>query len=421
MSGQPYRESAKSTTSATAPAVARTGVVFQATPNLRIASLDQFRGYTVLGMFVVNYLAGCAVTPAVLRHHHTYCSYADTIMPQFLFAAGFALRLTFGRREKAQGLRAAYLRVIRRVLGLAALSMLLYTLGGLGSVQRSFAQYGVAAAIEELCKRQWFQTLMHIAVTSIWILPVIRSSARVRAAFTLFSAGAHVALSDWFNFTWVNTAPQGIDGGPLGFLTWTIPAIVGTFACDAVVSASGRPRLSPILASSVGLMLLGYVLSCGTRFYDVPLDQQASSRARLADDPVRPPIPDIGQRSLSQWLAEPPFVAPPPPPARQWNYWMMSQRSGTLSYLTFSAGFALAVFALFHLTCDRLGWRLGVFRTLGTNALAAYILHGMLETVVKPHIHGDDWRSVAIGFAICFGCTYLVVRLMEAKRIHFRL
>jgi predicted acyltransferase len=61
----------------------------------RIISLDQFRGYTVAGMFVVNFLGGFAVTPAVLRHHNSYCSYADTIMPQFLFAVGFAFRLTF--------------------------------------------------------------------------------------------------------------------------------------------------------------------------------------------------------------------------------------------------------------------------------------------------------------------------------------
>src|SRR5438309_3576453 len=38
---------------------------------------------------------------------------------------------------------------------------------------------------------------------------------------TLFrSAAAHVGLSAWFNFEWVNTSPNGIDGGPLGFLTW---------------------------------------------------------------------------------------------------------------------------------------------------------------------------------------------------------
>ena len=61
----------------------------------RIESLDQFRGYTVVGMLFVNFLGGYQVVPAVLKHHNTYCSYADTIMPQFFFAVGFAYRLTF--------------------------------------------------------------------------------------------------------------------------------------------------------------------------------------------------------------------------------------------------------------------------------------------------------------------------------------
>ena len=67
-------------------------------PSGRIVSLDQFRGYTVAGMLLVNFLGGYAAVPAVLKHHNTYCSYADTIMPQFFFAVGFAFRLTFLRR-----------------------------------------------------------------------------------------------------------------------------------------------------------------------------------------------------------------------------------------------------------------------------------------------------------------------------------
>jgi predicted acyltransferase len=379
----------------------------------RLVSLDQFRGYTVAGMFVVNYLGSFALTPAILKHHNSYCSYADTIMPLFLFAVGFAFRLTFGRRAHQQGLRAAYGRVARRLGGLIVLSLFLYTFGGLPPTWHP---------LSELFKRQWFQTLMHIAVTSLWILPVIRAGALVRALFMVASAGLHVALSAWFNFTWVNTPPQGIDGGPLGFLTWTIPAIVGTFACDAMRQGTERRRLWTMLAGAAALMLLGYVLSCPTRLYDVSAEEQSPTAPKPAESPVVPPLGGIAERSLASLLAELPFVPPPAPQARPWNYWMMSQRSGTISYLTFAAGFALAVFVLFHLACERLGWQLGVFRTLGTNALAAYILHGFLEELVKPRIGRDaEWWYVAAGFAVCFGGTYLVVRLMERRGLFLRL
>jgi predicted acyltransferase len=373
-------------------------------------------------MFVVNFLAGFAVTPALLRHHNTWCSYADTIMPQFLFAVGFAFRLTFGRRARAEGLSAAYRRVARRLAALALLAIVLYTLGAGRSAWAGLAGPGFRDTLGTLAKRDWFQTLLHIAVTSLWILPVIRASAAVRVAYLLLSAGAHVALSAWFNFAWVNSPPHGIDGGPLGFLTWAIPALVGTLACDAVLAGAGRPRVGKLLAWSAVLMLLGYGLSCGTRMYDVPAGAQVPPPPRLPENPVLFDRERLRGRDPSSLLAEPPFVAPPGPAQRQWNYWMMSQRSGSVSYLIFAAGFSLALFVLFHLACDRLGWRLGLFRTLGSNALAAYVLGGAVQEAVKPFIpRGAPAWQVAAGFAFFFGTTYLVVWLLEKKGILLRL
>ena len=44
----------------------------------------------------------------------------------------------------------------------------------------------------------------------------------------------------------------------------------------------------------------------------------------------------------------------------------MSQRTGSISYLTFSAGFSLAVYALFVLACD-----LGHFREPASSGSSA--------------------------------------------------
>src|SRR5215510_2578999 len=123
-------------------------------------------------------------------------------------------------------------------------------------------------------------------------------------------------------------------------------------------------------------MVLGHGLSCDTRFYDLPVLPSQAPPARPADSPVLFSLECARDRDLTSLLAEPPFVAPPDPSERQPNYWMMSQRSGSLSYQVFAAGFALGVFVLFHLACDRRGWRVGLFRTLGSNALAAYVLGG---------------------------------------------
>src|SRR5260370_37141508 len=94
-------------------------------PASRIVSLDQYRGYTVAGMMVVNYLGGFSGSPPVLEHHNSYFSYADTIMPGFHFAVGFALRLVLLKRIATHGRRRAYLSVVRRGLGLILLSTVL--------------------------------------------------------------------------------------------------------------------------------------------------------------------------------------------------------------------------------------------------------------------------------------------------------
>jgi predicted acyltransferase len=410
-------------------------------PGKRIVSLDQFRGYTILGMFLVNFVGGFSACNYVLRHHNTFCSYADTIMPQFLFAVGFAFRLTFGRRVRAQGAAAAYARVVRRLLGLVLVALVVYSVSPVAHSWDELTEMGIWGAIRVPLKRDWFQTLMHIAVTSLWVVPVIRARARVRIAFMVASAGLHVYLSHVFYFHWVNGQPGGvnaIDGGPLGFLTWTIPMIIGTLACDAVADAEGHPRLTPLVVSAVALMGLGYLFSCGSTLYDVPPDQvTARASEKLAANPV---IPSAEQwraagtrRDAGHWtalLAAPPFVPSPHLEGdigtshrlRKWNYWMMSQRAGTISYLTFAAGFSLAVYVLFYLVCDIYGRQLGLFRTFGMNALAAYILHMMVASAVKPFMPKDvpGWYMWA-GCGLFMLITYVIVRSLEKQNIFIKL
>ncbi len=408
--------------------------------NARIVSLDQFRGYTVVGMFLVNFVGGFEACNYLLKHHNTFCSYADTIMPQFLFAVGFAFRLTFTRRVAQLGAPTAYARVVKRLLGLILVALIVYTISPRANSWSQLTEMGVWDSIRGPLKRDWFQTLTHIAVTSLWILPVIRTSVRMRLSFMLASAGLHLVVSQQFYFLWVNNGqPNGIDGGPLGFLTWTIPAVTGTLACDLVTGGQTRRcRTWWMVFWSLVLMAVGYVLSCGTRLYDVP--DNGIARVTAERNAVEPVVPTreawniaYEKVKLRQWtrlLAEPPFVAPPHPPneiresyrLRQWNYWMMCQRAGTISYLTFAAGFSLAVYALFHICCDWQGWQLGVFRTFGSNALVAYVLHMMVDGAVKPFMPRDApawymWCGCAVFMAI----TYTLVRTLEKNRIYIKL
>ena len=66
--------------------------------------------------------------------------------------------------------------------------------------------------------------------------------------------------------------------------------------------------------------------------------------------------------------------------------------------------------------------QLGLFRTFGRNAVAAYILHGIVAQAVKPYVPGDAplWYALA-GFSVSFGITYLFVRHLEKNEIYLRL
>lgn len=397
----------------------------------RLASLDQFRGYTVIGMLLVNYFSNYAVCAPVLKHRHDYCSYADTIMPQFLFAVGFALRLTFGRRMQVQGSFAAYARMTRRLLGLVLISLVVYGVSPGAASWEQLTNMSIWQIFGIPLKRDWFQTLMHIAVTSLWLLPVIHRAAGWRIAWMVGSAMAHVLLSYWFYFAWANTPPNVIDGGPFGFLTWCIPAIVGTLACDYFVlprELDGSPprSVSKMLCVASGLMLLGYIMSCPTRLYDVPKSEQAALlNVKLAADPVLPSLERIRSKlaitNVPGMLAEPPFIRPPGEQYRKWNYWMMSQRAGTLSYLVFSSGFSLLVFVLFYVACDVCKLQLPLFRTFGTNSLAAYVLHMMVSEAVQPFFPKDSpaWYAY-LGLGIFFLITWLFVKQLEKQGAYLR-
>jgi predicted acyltransferase len=352
----------------------------------RIVSLDQFRGYTVAGMLLVNFLGGYHAIHALLKHHNTYCSYADTIMPQFFFAVGFAFRLTFLRRMHSEGYARAAASAIRRNLGLILIGFVVYHLDGKVSSWDELKTLGIRGFLAQAFHRELFQALVHIALTSIWVLPVIAAGVPARMLYLIGSAWLHLWLSWKFYVTWAWTEPRVIDGGPLGFLSWTIPLLVGSLAYDAVIASADHRRVAArLMGWSVVLMLAGYALSCAGGEWAAPPFME-----RTASGPV--------------------------------DLWTMSQRSGSISYLTFSAGFSLAVYAVFVLACDVRRFQSRAFRTFGVNALAAYIIHGLVAGAVKPYAPNDSplWY-VATAFGVYFGICYLFNRYLEEHLIFLKL
>jgi hypothetical protein len=80
------------------------------------------------------------------------------------------------------------------------------------------------------------------------------------------------------------------------------------------------------------------------------------------------------------------------------------------------------VYALLVGVCEVLGSRLGVLRTFGQNPLIAYLLQMHLGgTISSLWPAGGGWPVAFAGMTVRVAVEYLLVRLLEWKRIFLRL
>jgi hypothetical protein len=295
------------------------------------------------------------------------------------------MRLTFLRRLQTLGVWPTARAAVQRNFGLILIGFVIYHLDKEVKSWEQLRDLGLRGFFAQAFQREIFQTLVHIAIASLWVMPVIAAGWRVRIGFLIATSALHLGLSHWFYFDHAWHLPV-IDGGPLGFLSWSIPVLVGSLAYDIVAGKQeGSRPAATLLGWSVVLMGLGYGLSC-----------------------------------LAGSIPPPPFIQPAKD--TQVSLWTMSQRTGSVSYQTFGAGFSLAVYALFVVICDQGSLRVGIFRTFGQNPLAAYIVHPMVAGAVKPYMPDDSplWFVLA-GFLLYFGICYLLIHYLEKNEIFLRL
>ncbi len=402
----------------------------------RINSLDQFRGYNVAGMFIVNFLGSLTITHQILKHNNTHFSLADSIMPGFIFACGFSFRMSYLNRLQKQAAKLVRAQFLRRSLALMLLSLMLFGWNSSFASWSDMHSTSISRFFAELVKANLWEVLAIIGACQILILPVIASPFATRGAWLLVFATIHILISWSFNYEFVYGRPNWLDpyfgaagkrawdGGIFGLLAWSEIMIVGSLAHDTLRGNSLRVAVGKMWVGALLLMLIGYGLSCLTTLYNInTVDAQASTPSQsLAASPVLPHFRAINNRPWRSLLAEPPFVVPLSAEKRVPNYWMMDKRVVSQSFTFFSSGFALAVYVLFVWFSDIAQRELPVLRTFGTNPLAAFIIHHLVDRTFLSVVPKDSpLHWCLLGLASSFGMTYLFVRFLEQRQLYLRL
>jgi predicted acyltransferase len=207
--------------------------------NNRKLSIDQFRGFAIFGMILVNYLNHFKVIPDTFKHPHYGMTFANTIAPYFLIAVGMGFRISFTKMVSRTGYRSALVHSVKRYLILIFI--------------------GIVLCGPNLKTDIW-DALVDIGFSGLLALPFILSSKTVR---TIAAFGFLVLYQLLFIYAGYGewTMANSIDGGPLGPLSWVSILLFGTILYDFLVESPSRNFIRNTLVYGIALVVLGYLLS----------------------------------------------------------------------------------------------------------------------------------------------------------------
>ena len=205
----------------------------------RLLSLDDFRGFAIFGMILVNYLGYFEVMPLTFKHPRYGMTFANAIAPYFVFAVGMGLRMSLAARIKKTGVKEAYLRTAKRYVTLIVIGIVVYGPDPVTDMWDALVDIGFAGLIT---------------------LPFIMQGKRLRIVFAFLLLALYQLLFAYTGYgEW--TMANSIDGGPLGTISWSSILVFGTVQMDYLIEERPVGFMKKSLWLGTPLLVSGLLLS----------------------------------------------------------------------------------------------------------------------------------------------------------------
>ena len=324
----------------------------------RLVSLDVFRGITIAGMVLVN-------NPGSWEHIYWPLEHAswhgwtptDLVFPFFLFIVGVAITLAFGSRvESGSSKRDLYLKIIRRSLLIFAIGLFLN-----GFPYFSLSELRIPGVLQRIAVCYLFASIIFLE-TRIRTQVVITFALLLIYWFLVeFIAAPGFAAGD---LTKEGSLPSFIDRVVFGKHVW---------AQAKVYDPEGLLSTIPALATTLIGVLAGHWLRTKESAYEKVAGLFVAGAICVA----------VG------WA---------------WNpFFPINKALWTSSYVLFTGGLALQLWALCYWVIDSKGYRRWAkpFEIFGVNAIALYVGAGLMaELLGLIKVTGADGTKIPLGLWI---------------------
>ena len=359
----------------------------------RIASIDVFRGLTILLMIFVNDVAGVSNIPAWLKHApqgSPGMTFVDIVFPAFLFIVGLSIPFALAQRKKKHPEKSIWVHILTRNrrtdrLGSADVERSAGYINGCIMVERVDVSWGPYSSGPpgRLPKKSkvWQQVLKWLGLAILIVLLVV---------YRRNGAGGE---------TWIITSWWGILG-EIGiaylcstalylffkdkpFLLYLTPFLLGLlYIADrsGQLDFLGQVKNVLYIGSHFGthVLITFSGLICGKWLFDLRKDNNKALMRHLA--------------TFSLILALTGYLT--------YGLYGIDKIAATLSWALFSTSICVLIFMLIYWLMDIRGYKkaYGFFKPVAANPLLAYLLHVMFIYVFRLIGMSNFYGEIGNGF-----------------------